>query len=371
MLNHVQNNFYSFFNQETYPETPTEYLPQLLCKIIMTLTNYCAFLDLSDIHHALGLCLKLLTKVQPSMVTSPEPKAQMIPHQDHRGDDQLPQALLRQLEGIENGYEVIEHAHCEEEEHASSPSQPKQELKDSVEQRKDRKKESQEKDKDGKVEEEEKEVDERSKLIDGRDEESDDDSGAVQSLDRLASQPQKFSEANPPPTRLRRPTSLGSRQDSGSLLDEPMESPDQGKAFDRKPPAPSITSMANSESEKDGPPMFLMQACVQCFQTFFAKLITKKILPNADIIKTCLAKVQVGEVIVVNEKEDADDKEGGDSTDKDKQDGVKKKRKSREESSWKQKPEGVEDVRKRTDSALTSDQAARSYLSKQINIYIC
>nr|XP_054753790.1 protein dopey-1-like [Lytechinus pictus] len=352
---------------ETYPETPTEYLPQLLCKIIMTLTNYCGYLDLSDIHHALGLCLKLLTKVQPSMVTSPEPKTGLIPHAD---PEQLPQALLKQLEGIENGYDVIEDERSEGRQGGASVHRregDQSERKGMGEEEPKHGKEGEKQDQD-----QEDEDDESSKLIDAKDKDSDDDDlGTVQSLDRLSSQPQKFSENNPPPTRLRRPTSLSSRQDS--LLEEPLDTPEQAKVKDWKPPNPSISSLGNSESEKDGPPMFLMQACVQCFQTFFAKLITKKILPNADIVKSCMTKLQVGDVAPPDkEPSENGEEESGDALDKNSDEtevGKKKKRKSWEDLPWKPKSDKLEDIRTRTDSALTSDEAARQYLGEQIQCF--
>lgn len=330
----------------------------------MTLTNYCGYLDLSDIHHALGLCLKLLTKVQPSMVTSPDTKTGLIPHPE---PDQLPQALLKQLEGIENGYEMIEPERSEARQERAPVPTRKGEQSDA----KGMTIGTELKDKEMEKQEEEDDDDESSTLIDAKDKDSDDDSGTVQSLDRLSSQPTKFSENNPPPTRLRRPTSLSSRQDSSSLLDESMDSPEQAKTVDRKPPNPSISSMGNSESDKDGPPMFLMQACVQCFQTFFAKLITKKILPNADIVKTCMTKLQVGDVVASPVKAPSENgqEEPEDASDKDNdqaEEGEIKKRNSWEELPWKPKSDKMEEVRTRTDSALTSDEAARQYLGEQI-----
>ncbi|XP_071478733.1 protein DOP1A-like [Diadema antillarum] len=358
---------------ETYPETPTEYLPQLMCKIIMTLTNYCSYLDLNDVHHALGLCQKLLTKVQPSMVTSPEPHVPILPTSGMAQDEELPLTLLKQLEGIENGYDVIENfqSHGGQASAATSSSMPRQDSGASTEEEKSSEKAAAEKKRSSIVEESEppqeegEETDESSRLIEGG-EDSDEDSGAVQSLDRLASQPQKFSEANVPPTRPRRPNSLGSfRQDSSSMLDEILEGPDSPeKATERKPPAPSITSIA--DSDKDGPPVFLMQACVQCFQTFFAKLITKKILPNADIVKTCLAKVQVGEVVSSPVKASSKEAEtDGDHKEDDEEEEKKRKKvaKGKEELSWKHcHRDLLEDGKTRTDSALTSDRAARTYL---------
>ncbi|XP_071455571.1 protein DOP1 homolog isoform X2 [Hetaerina americana] len=51
---------------ETYVEIPTEHLPELFLKVITILIAYCNTLSLSDITSSLGLCQKILSKVQPS-----------------------------------------------------------------------------------------------------------------------------------------------------------------------------------------------------------------------------------------------------------------------------------------------------------------
>jgi hypothetical protein len=62
----VINCFASFF-QETYNETQTEYLPDLLRKITTSLTLNCDTLQYDELMACLELCNKILTKVQPSM----------------------------------------------------------------------------------------------------------------------------------------------------------------------------------------------------------------------------------------------------------------------------------------------------------------
>ncbi|XP_074662898.1 protein DOP1A-like [Tubulanus polymorphus] len=52
---------------ETYTETQTEYLPDLLRRIANTLQENCAFLTYQEITRSLEFCSKILTKVQPSM----------------------------------------------------------------------------------------------------------------------------------------------------------------------------------------------------------------------------------------------------------------------------------------------------------------
>ncbi|XP_046393858.1 protein dopey-1 homolog isoform X2 [Ischnura elegans] len=51
---------------ETYVEIPTEHLPELFLKVITILISYCSILSLNDITSSLGLCQKILSKVQPS-----------------------------------------------------------------------------------------------------------------------------------------------------------------------------------------------------------------------------------------------------------------------------------------------------------------
>ncbi|XP_053397950.1 protein dopey-1-like isoform X3 [Mercenaria mercenaria] len=55
---------------ETFSETQTEHLPNLLCSIITSLTEYCDKLSDSDVITSLQLCTKILSKVQPTMTTS-------------------------------------------------------------------------------------------------------------------------------------------------------------------------------------------------------------------------------------------------------------------------------------------------------------
>ncbi|XP_060070918.1 protein dopey-1-like [Ylistrum balloti] len=52
---------------ETFLETQTEHLPDLLYRVTTTLTNHCTKIKDTDIKCTLQLCIKLLAKVQPAM----------------------------------------------------------------------------------------------------------------------------------------------------------------------------------------------------------------------------------------------------------------------------------------------------------------
>ena len=55
------------FFQETYTETQTEYLPELLRQITLALTTFCDHLTESELTISLKLCAKILNRVLPSM----------------------------------------------------------------------------------------------------------------------------------------------------------------------------------------------------------------------------------------------------------------------------------------------------------------
>ncbi|XP_041353922.1 protein dopey-1-like isoform X2 [Gigantopelta aegis] len=59
---------------ETYIETQTEYLPDMLRQMLQSLQNHCEHISENDITHMLQLCATILSKVQPSMtaVVSPD-----------------------------------------------------------------------------------------------------------------------------------------------------------------------------------------------------------------------------------------------------------------------------------------------------------
>ncbi|XP_023186391.1 protein dopey-1 isoform X2 [Xiphophorus maculatus] len=65
--------------QETYIEIQTEHLPQLLLRMVAALTCHLQALDLGELTHCLRLCSKILSKVQPPLVSplalpvSPQP----------------------------------------------------------------------------------------------------------------------------------------------------------------------------------------------------------------------------------------------------------------------------------------------------------
>ncbi|XP_072264674.1 protein DOP1A isoform X2 [Pyxicephalus adspersus] len=56
--------------QETYIEIQTEHLPQLLLRMISALTSHLHTLDLKELTDSLRLCSKILSKVQPPLLTA-------------------------------------------------------------------------------------------------------------------------------------------------------------------------------------------------------------------------------------------------------------------------------------------------------------
>lgn len=55
--------------QETYIEIQTEHLPQLLLRMVSALTSHLPALGLGELTHCLRLCSKILSKVQPPLVS--------------------------------------------------------------------------------------------------------------------------------------------------------------------------------------------------------------------------------------------------------------------------------------------------------------
>ena len=55
--------------QETYIEIQTEHLPLLLLRMVAALTGQLPSLGLGELTHCLRLCSKILSKVQPPLVS--------------------------------------------------------------------------------------------------------------------------------------------------------------------------------------------------------------------------------------------------------------------------------------------------------------
>lgn len=55
--------------QETYIEIQTEHLPQLLLRMVCALTSHLQTLGLGELTQCLRLCSKILSKVQPPLVS--------------------------------------------------------------------------------------------------------------------------------------------------------------------------------------------------------------------------------------------------------------------------------------------------------------
>nr|XP_061789665.1 protein dopey-1-like [Nerophis lumbriciformis] len=99
--------------QETYIEIQTEHLPQLLLRMVAALTSHLQTLGLGELTHCLRLCSKILSKVQPPLVSplalSSSPQVQILSSsygnssestQDQISDDRiLPVALETHASG--------------------------------------------------------------------------------------------------------------------------------------------------------------------------------------------------------------------------------------------------------------------------------
>ncbi|KAM8847355.1 protein DOP1A isoform 1-T1 [Synchiropus picturatus] len=72
--------------QETYIEIQTEHLPQLLLRMVAALTDHLQTLGLRELTHCLRLCSKILSKVQPPLVSPltlpPGPQPQGVSQRD-------------------------------------------------------------------------------------------------------------------------------------------------------------------------------------------------------------------------------------------------------------------------------------------------
>ncbi|XP_022089796.1 protein dopey-1-like isoform X2 [Acanthaster planci] len=323
---------------ETYVETTTEYLPNLLCKLTVSLSNYCEYLSLSEIKDTLCLCTKLLTKVQPSMVTSP-----------NQWDTSTPQRLMAHVDIIEKGLEIVDGG-------SSGITGRDLSLQQSSTPREMSKSQSVMNSSDGKKEassgsaaaqDESPESERADKTKQGKQSSSKKfPLSPRRSLDRLSSE--RLEDAELPALdddfqieRVKRPTKMASL-DSVSK-DETIEF----RPSHRRTPSSVSLTTSLAESDQDGQPVFIMQACVQCYQTFFAKFVSSKILPEAEVVKRHLKKLNV-KYSGTQEKRQPSVGEGlkvkqphgfGDLTDKMSEDG-----------------------RLRTNSALTSDEAVAVYI---------
>lgn len=178
-----------------------------------------------------------------------------------------------------------------------------------------------------------------------------DDSGAGhRSLDRLASNPSVLSNSSKRHA-LSRPTSLTDPSDSPGFqsivdIDDPL-SPMDAKFSEKLTHSRSLSSASLTLPESETPPMFIMQACVQCYQNFFSKFLNKKILPGSDTTKSCMKKLHVSRRPF-----------GGTRS--------SEQKKHSRISSYLDCLEGVEDrgSLERTNSDLTSDSASLSYLGE-------
>ncbi|XP_071956743.1 protein DOP1A-like isoform X2 [Antedon mediterranea] len=200
---------------ETYVEIPTEHLPQLLCKVTMSMTNYCDYLSPEELKNSLQLCTKLLTKVQPSMVTSPLTEDDLRISDDRINDKIEKDRPLHQMNGEVSSRQL--------------PGLP----------------------------------------------------SSVKSLDRLVSEDHDDGD------RSRRKS-----HSSSFTSDTSSDSTAQPDVRSSRGLSQLSLSSDTSFSEEKTPPVFLMQACVQCFQSFFAKFVGSRVLPNPEL-STFMEKLRV------------------------------------------------------------------------------
>ncbi|XP_071800517.1 protein DOP1A-like isoform X4 [Asterias amurensis] len=276
---------------ETYLETTTEYLPNLLCKLTVSLTNFCQHLSLSEIKDTLCLCTKLLTKVQPSMVMSPNQWDTYTP--DGCGNP-LSQRLLAHVDVIEKGWELVEGGMPGRD---TSPQQASTPVKEDSNLRTKKRSHG------NSTESNSARVQNESMESERTEAESKETKPSVsnkllqsprKSLDRLSSQ--HLEDAEVPALedddfqieRIKRPNKIAS-------LDKTSPKDDLGEFRPSHRRTPSAVSLTTSlaESDKDGQPVFIMQACVLCYQTFFAKFVGSKILPEAEMVKDYLKRLNV------------------------------------------------------------------------------
>lgn len=91
----------SFSLKETYIEIQTEHLPQLLLRMVSALTTHLQALGLKELTHCLRLCSKILSKVQPPLVSplalppaATTPSARDKDEKMVRADNQMIQTCL-------------------------------------------------------------------------------------------------------------------------------------------------------------------------------------------------------------------------------------------------------------------------------------
>ena len=315
----------------------------------MSLTNYCGYLSLDEINDGLRLCAKLLTKVQPSMVLSPDPVDEEL--QDHLGDPTMADwELVRDPKSQANELSASSTI--------STPSKNSQQSLDRTMSFGSEKEETEADD-----------MSSRGEAWDNQNQNNEDDQvefkgtkkvnvklSPERSLDRLSTDPNaemllrenEQDEEDVGLDKCKRPThvdSLSLHSDAGS---------DTRYAIENKIRGNSISSLTASltESERETAPVFLMQACVQCFQSFFFKFVSRKILPSADAIKGYISKLQV------NQRAGLDSRQPLNGSGEDL---LLKLPKGLEELMERDQPENG---RIRTDSVLTNDTSTANYLGK-------
>ncbi|XP_077977408.1 protein DOP1A-like isoform X2 [Glandiceps talaboti] len=325
---------------ETYMETQTEHLPELLCQLTMSMTNHSLMLSVNDINEGLNLCSKILTKVLPSMATTPIDGAmttsgeyQESVIENDTGEVRVAKSpvvhrkLSKALDEAQAGERVIENGVMDDvatsqEEDSVKDDDAAAVVRETVANEIEVSGDEKEDDDDHSTTVGEEEAFDPDQLgedeipIDRMDEtnvswndtDSSKSSSKTSSKDGKEIVNQAVQSAEVALMKAGKIAPLG--QDTEDVDDEDEEDDnddeeeDEETEYDDDGTSSSITRSGYSENaldkedqdetgtvkdtEKEQPPLFLMQACMQCYQNFFAKFITTKILPCSEIVGTCM-----------------------------------------------------------------------------------
>uniref|UniRef100_A0ABM0MUJ4 Protein dopey-1-like n=1 Tax=Saccoglossus kowalevskii TaxID=10224 RepID=A0ABM0MUJ4_SACKO len=318
---------------ETYMETQTEHLPELLCQITISLTNHASIVSVDDINDGLKLCNKILTKVLPSMATTPVDGTvtQSGEHDDHvveasisdqeegKATDKATEEQKKEIQPVDSedgevreknesegvGKEVEEGAEygvseLEHKEQSSSEEVFPEEI-EKLEEEEDEKFDP------NLLEEDEIPIDRMNETnVSWGDADSSSVKSSKDGKDIVNQAVQSTTEAAlmktgkiSPPGRLNPPVEVESckdDEDEGTISDDSQASHvEQDDMDDTLVNIPH----ARHESEKEPPPLFLIQACMRCYQNFFAKFVTTKILPCSEIVGTCMEYITTSESVLL------------------------------------------------------------------------
>ncbi|XP_070567212.1 protein DOP1A-like [Ptychodera flava] len=304
---------------ETYMETQTEHLPELLCQITMSMSNHCLVLDVSDINAGLNLCAKILTKVLPSMATTPADggitqsgefqeaatatlessvrEAKVMQVADEETVDEKPsEAVVMETPGASPDEEILEEIKEETREvNGENGDDDSTTVGD------------EEKFDPEQLEEDEIPIDRMDETnVSWNDTDSSRDGSKISSKDGKEFVNQAMQSTEDAIMKAGKITPIANAAQDGEEEGEESESESESETEEESQSESSATmsgqsgepsekgeqeaasTMSVAEQEKEQTPLFLMQACMQCYQNCFAKFITTKILPCSEIVGTCM-----------------------------------------------------------------------------------